>query len=408
MTDGIIIALLISQILLSIGILIVVLTGRKGKQGDNLDNYIEVVQGLLEQLKENQEVVRRMHSQHLEAETKTINSNISELSKVERDNHNALREQIFNQLSKMEDTIHKSLTDIKDDNNKQLNNMRQIVDKTLVETLDARLNKSYEIINKQLEAVNKGFGEMQKLASGVDDLKSVLSNVKTRGLWGEVMLGNLLEQMLAPDQFMEQYDVGNGNRVDYAVILPGKNNDTVALPIDAKFPDASYQEMLDSQNDKQKHEAAAKNLIADLKRQAKSISDKYIKPPLTTDFAIMYLPTEGLFSEAVKRAGLLEELQNNHRIIIAGPTTLAALLSSLRMGFKTLAIEKRSIEIRDMLITFKREFETFAKIIDRTQSRLSLVTRSLDDASKKTRTINRKLSSVEYITDTSEEDLLGD
>lgn len=409
MTDIIIIVLLSILTVLCIGILIMILIGKnKPQEIGSIDKYIEIVQGLLEQMKDHQENIRRMYSQHLEQEVRTINNNLSELSKVERENANSLREQILKQISQVRETVYKSLSDIKEDNNKQLNNMRQIIDKTLVDTLEHRLNKSYGIISERLEAVAKGFGEMQKLASGVSDLKSVLSNVKTRGLWGEVMLGNLLEQMLTPEQFKEQYSIDGSEKVDFAVILPGKNNDTVVLPIDSKFPDSSYQDLLDAGDDKIKCEQAVKCLVNELKKQGKSISEKYIKPPLTTDFAIMYLPTEGLFSEAVKRTGLLEELQNKHRIIIAGPTTLAALLSSLRMGFKTLAIEKRSIEIRDMLITFKTEFGKFASILDTTQNRLSKVTKSLDDATKKTRTISRKLSAVEYITDTSEEDLIGE
>jgi DNA recombination protein RmuC len=199
------------------------------------------------------------------------------------------------------------------------------------------------------------------------------------------MLGNLLEQMLTAEQFKAQVEIKGSDAVDFAVILPGKGEENVYLPIDSKFPDTSYQRILDCTDNPAEYEAASKALVNDIKKEAKSISEKYIKPPLTTDFAIMYLPTEGLFSEAVKREGLMSEIQTRFRIMLAGPTTLSALLSSLQMGFKTLALQKRSMEIRDLLITFKHEFNKFAETLEDTQKRLGKVTDSIDSAAKRTR-----------------------
>lgn len=409
--EGLIIALLLVLIAIGIAILVVVLKSSKQEKDHSIDSYIEIIQGFSEQLREYSDRSNSILQNHMSSVVKLSNellgANINELAKVDRENSNSLREQLLGQINELRNNVMKSLQESREESNKQLDKMRQIVDKTLVDTLEERLGKSYGIISQRLEAVARGLGEVQQLATGVSDLKKVLTNVKTRGVWGEVMLGKLLEQMLTSDQYKSQFMIEGSEQVDFAVILPGKHNDKIYLPIDAKFPDASYQKLIDNVDKPADYEAAAKDLINDLKKEAKSISTKYIKPPHTTDFAIMYLPTEGLFAEAVKREGLVEELQNKHRVMVAGPTTLAALLSSLQMGFKTLAIEKRSMEIRDLLITFKMEFVKFTDLLEQTQKRMNTASKSIEDATRKTRTISKKLSQVESITDTEDEDLLN-
>jgi len=403
--DGLTIALLI--ILIVIGIMnLALLYMKKKDNADSIKNVIEDnADGVTEQINRNLGISEKNINTVITLKSDMLSSNISELAKVERDNSHQLREQLFNQLTEVKNTISKSLTEIKDDNNRQLDNMRKIVDKTLVETLEERLTKSYEIISKSLSDVAKGFGELQKLSTGVYDLNKVFSNVKSRGIWGEIMLNSLLEQMLSPEQFKTQVSITGGrDAVDFAIILPGKHNDTVLLPVDSKFPDSSYQRLVDAANT-QEYDAAVRALTQDLKKEAKSISEKYIKPPITTDFAIMYLPTEGLFAEAAKREGLIQELQNNFRVMIAGPTTLSSLLSSLQMGFKTLAIEKRSMEIRDLLLNFKAEFIKFTELLEDTQGRLNKVSETIETATKRTKSISRKLSAVESLADIEDEDI---
>lgn len=403
MVEGLLVVLLIIN--LAAVVLLVLLYIKKGNP-DNTDSILEIVQGYTDQIREH--IDRRIdysdksRDSALGMRSEMLSANINELGKVERENSNALREQVIAQLTEIRNTVTKTLNEVREDNTKQLDNMRKLVDKTLVETLETRLTQSYAVINKSLAEVAKGFGEIQKLSSGVSDLNKVFTNVKNRGVWGEILLNSLLEQMLAPEQFRAQVTIGAGREaVDFAVILPGKNDDTLMLPIDSKFPDASYQKLLDA-NDNAEYEAYAKSLVSDIKKEAKSISDKYIKPPLTTDFAILYLPTEGLFAEVVKREGLIQELQNKFRVMVAGPTTLSSLLSSLQMGFKTLAIEKRSMEIRDLLINFKTEFIRFSELIEDTQNRLGKVTETLEMANRRTKSISKKLSAVESITDTEE------
>lgn len=405
--EELIIGLLVVLIIMA-GIIIALLLRRK-QVGSELDQFVEIVHGMSENLREDMDRNKAEANNYFKDVTKLnsefLSSNINELAKVNRESNHALRESIVNQLTEIRNTVFKQLNEMKDSNANQLDNIRKIVDKTLAETLEDRLNKAYGVISERLEAVNKRFGEMQQLASGVSDLNKVFNNVKNRGIWGEVLLGALLEQMLSPEQYKAQISLDGGREmVDYAIILPGKNSDTIYLPIDSKFPDTSYQKVMDAIN-KDEYETGMKMLVADIKKQAKSISEKYIKPPITTDFAIMYLPTEGLFAEVVKKEGLISEIQNTYRVMVAGPTTLSALLSSLQMGFKTLAIEKRSMEIRDLLIVFKTEFIKFADLLEDAQKRIGKVTESIDDAAKKTKNISRKLAAVESIADIDEDDI---
>lgn len=301
-------------------------------------------------------------------------------------------------LNRITDIINENLKSLQDKNEKKLEEMRQTVDEKLSTTLEKRLGDSVKIITQGLDTVSKGIGEMQSLATGVGDLKRVLTNVKTRGGWGEVQLSNLLEQILSKSQYREQVSIkkNSSERVDFAVILPGRNDDELLLPIDAKFPLEDYSRLCQASenNDPKEIEIQLKNLENRIKDEAKSIYEKYISPPTTTDFAVLYLPVEGLYAEVIRRPALCEILQHKYKIMITGPTTLTALLSSLQMGFKTLAIEKRSSEIYNTLSVFKSEFNKFVELLSKTQKKIDEASSTLDFATKKTKTIQRKLKDV--------------
>lgn len=302
------------------------------------------------------------------------------------------------QLEKMRLTVEKRLVYLQDDNNKKLDEMRRIVD----EKLEERMTKSFEKVSAQLESVYKGLGEMQNLAVGVGDLKKVLSGVKTRGILGEVQLGAILEQILAPEQYATNVAVkpNSADRVEFAVKLPAEDDSFIYLPIDSKFPMDTYahlQKAIET-GDPAAVAAAWNVLAATIKNEAKKIRDKYICPPHTTDYAIMFLPFEGLYAEVVSR-GLLEELQRLYRVNVAGPSTMAALLNSLYMGFRTVAIQKRSGEVWQVLGAVRTEFDNFAKVLDDTQKHLNQVSGDLDKlVGVRTRQIQRKLKSVERLT----------
>ena len=293
-------------------------------------------------------------------------------------------------------------------NARQLAEMRAVVDEKLSVTLNERLGKSFEIINARLEAVYRGLGEMQGLARGVGDIKKVLTNVKVRGTFGELQLSVLLEQILSPAQYDRNFDIGTGERVDFVIRLPGRDDREVFLPVDSKFPMEEYQRLLDAADacNPELAEKCGKALEQRVLHEGKKIADKYVVPPLTTDFAILYLPMEGLYAEVLKREGLIESLQKIH-IVLCGPTTLGALLNSLQLGFKTLAIERRSAELWQLLAAFKTEFFRFTEILARTQRKLSEATDTIEDAAKKTRTIQRKLSSVTELGEQETDFLLG-
>lgn len=289
------------------------------------------------------------------------------------------------------------------ENIRQLDNIRETVDEKLQKTLEERITQSFKTVSDRLEQVHKGLGEMQTLASGVGDLKKVLSNIKTRGILGEIQLGSILEQILSPEQYEENVKTrASGNeRVEFAVKMPGSGDDFVYLPIDAKFPGDTYEALMNAYEtgDKALVDAASKNLENAVKKAAKDIHDKYIEPPYTTDFAIMFLPFEGLYAEVVK-SGLTEKLQRDYKVNIAGPTTMAALLNSLQMGFKTLAIQKRSSEVWKVLAAAKTEFGKFQIVIEKTQQRLNQANEELDKlVGVRTRSINRTLKSISDMGD---------
>lgn len=321
----------------------------------------------------------------------------------------ALNEQKMNQ---MRETLDKSLKDLREENSQKLEQMRATVDEKLHATLETRLGESFRLVSERLELVHKGLGEMQSLAAGVGDLKKVLTNVKTRGTWGEMQLGVLLEQLLAPEQYAANVvtKVGSSERVEYAVRLPGRDDEgPVWLPIDAKFPQEDYQRLLEAQDnaDPVAVEAAAQALERRVLAEGRDISEKYIDPPHTTDFAIMFLPVEGLYAEVLRRPGLVEALQQKYRVNVTGPTTLAALLNSLQMGFRTLAIEKRSSEVWTLLGAVKSEFNKFGEILEKTKKKLQEATNTMDQASVRTRAIARKLRAVQELPASEATLLLG-
>lgn len=304
------------------------------------------------------------------------------------------------ELRDLNTTLDGRLASIQAENEKKLEQMRQTVDEKLQGTLEARLGESFKQVSDRLEQVHKGLGEMQTLAAGVGDLKRVLTNVKTRGTWGEVQLGALLEQVLASDQYGRNVATsGTSERVEFAVRLPGhdKSDMPIWLPIDAKFPIEDYQRIVEASEkaDVDAVEKASKQLETTLKLCAKNMSEKYLAPPATTDFGILFLPTEGLYAEAIRRTGLAELIQRQHRILLAGPSTLAALLNTLQMGFRTLAIQQRSSEVWELLGAVKSEFGKYAGVLSKVKKKLSEAQNTIDSAETRTRAIHKKLHNVE-------------
>ena len=306
-------------------------------------------------------------------------------------------------LAELRATLETQLQQLQQSNAAKLDEMRATVDEKLHRTLEQRLNESFAHVAQRLEQVHKGLGEMQALAAGVGDLKHLLSNVKTRGMFGEAQLGALLEQVFAPGQYAAQVPTrpGSRNMVDFAIRLPGRGDDgaPVWLPIDAKFPNEDYERLLDAQRraDPLAAEAAAKALEQRIRLEARSIADKYLEPPHTTDFALLFLPTEGLYAEVLRRPGLVEALQREHRVTLAGPTTLLAMLNALQMGFRTLALERRSSEVWQVLGAVKTEFGKFGDQLARVKAQTQTVLNSLEGAEVRSRAMGRALKSVEAL-----------
>jgi len=307
-------------------------------------------------------------------------------------------------LDTMRATIDSRLRELQEDNSKKLEQMRAVVDEKLQLTLETRIGESFKQVSERLEQVYKGLGEMRSLAAGVGDLKKVLTNVKTRGTWGEIQLGNILEQILTQDQYEVNVATkkNSDDRVEFAVKLPGKGVDKeqiIWMPIDSKFPQEDYQRLLDAQEgaDKELVERSSKNLEMCIKAEAKKIKEKYLDPPNTTDFGIMFLPVEGLYAEVLRRPGLSDFLQREYRITVTGPTTLAALLNSLHMGFRTLAVEKRSSEVWELLGRVKTEFGKFGNMLAKTKKKLQEAANTIDQAEVRTRVIEGKLKKVQEL-----------
>jgi len=310
-------------------------------------------------------------------------------------------------------TLEAKLGAIQQDNAAKLEQMRATVDEKLQSTLETRLGQSFQLVSERLEAVQRGLGEMQNLAIGVGDLKRVLTNVKSRGILGEVQLGALLEQMLTAEQYESNVITvpGSNERVEFAIRMPGQGEgEHILLPIDAKFPMEDYQRLLEAQENADIEAAgiAGRALEIRVREEARRIKGKYIAPPHTTDFAVLFLPTEGLFAEVIRRPGLFELLQREHRVTVAGPTTLSALLNSLQMGFRTLAIAKRSSEVWALLGAVKNEFGKFGVVLEKTRKQLDAARNSIDSAGQRTRAIERKLRGVETLSGEVTQQLLGD
>lgn len=311
--------------------------------------------------------------------------------------------------------IDEKLKQIQEDNTKQLERMRETVDEKLQGTLEKRLGESFRQVSERLEQVHQGLGDMRNLAAGVGDLKKVLTNIKTRGTWGEVQLGALLEEILAPEQYAKNVKIHENSNdfVEFAIKLPGQgdaNADPLWIPVDAKFPVEDYQRLLDAQekSDTVAADEAAKFLETRIKSEAKDISQKYLAPPKTTDFGIMFLPSEGLYAEVIRRTSLVQTLQRQYHIVISGPSTFAAFLNSLQMGFRSLAIQKRSGEVWNVLGEVKTEFGKFGDLLDAVHKKLVNATDSMDDVRKRSRAIQRKLRTVQELPGASTEILLED
>lgn len=320
-----------------------------------------------------------------------------------------LQESIHQTLSNIRRDVVEALEHLDKKNTGQLEKIRETVDEKLQKTLETRLGQSFEQVSKHLESVQQGLGEMRVLAGGVGDLKKVLSNVKTKGILGEIQLNNILEQILSPDQFgINVATIPNSsNFVEFAIKLPGKDSDkTVWLPIDSKFPLSKYESLLDAYEsaDVQQITNLQKELYRTVKMMAKDIREKYISPPYTTDFGVLFLPTEGLYAEVIRDATLFEELQRDYKIIVSGPSNLSAFINSLQMGFKTLAIEKRSSEVWQVLSEVKTEFYKFGDVINKVQDKLLQASQTIDKVGVRSRAIQRRLKSVEVSEENTEVD----
>lgn len=338
---------------------------------------------------------------------------MTELAGMQKDQLNIFSSQLKNltasnegRMDRLRESVEERLRLLQDDNGNRLEQMRITVDEKLHDTLEKRLGESFKLVSERLELVQRGLGEMQSLASGVGDLKRVLTNVKTRGTFGEIQLASLLEQILAPVQYETNVETkkGSGQRVEFALKLPGRDtasDSQVWLPLDAKFPQEDYLRLVDAQDQGDVAAAveAAKQLDKAVRLMAADIRDKYLDPPHTTDFGVMFLPTEGLYAEVLRRPGLFEALQNDFKVMIAGPTTLAALLNSLQMGFRTLAIEKRSAEVWNLLGAVRTEFSKFGVVLEKTSKKLQEAGNHIDQAAQRTRVIEKKLKGVQEIPD---------
>ena len=381
--------------------------------------------GLERALREESAQSRREAADESARNRQELSAALAQFSQTLTANHRALADPLIQQLTQLgdanalrlrelRDAVEQRLRELQTDNTAKLDEMRRTVDEKLDQTLQQRLGQSFKQVAERLEQVHRGLGEMQTLAAGVGDLKRVLTNVKTRGTWGEIQLGALLEQVLTPEQYAQNVATrrGSNERVEYAIRLPGRDVDggSVWLPIDAKFPREDYERLMDAQDraDASGVEDAARQLEGRIRLEARSIRDKYIDPPNTTDFALLFLPTEGLYAEVLRRPGLIEALQRECRVSIAGPTTLNALLNSLQMGFRTLAIEQRSSEVWSLLGAVKTEFGKFGEVLAKTRKKLEEASNTIGSAEVRTRQIERKLKTVEALPVEQSQPMLGE
>lgn len=413
--EGIAIALGVISI-----IMMIILTLKVKKQGAAKDKELveqlkreneELKKSLIQQLNQSSEALRsallednRGTRSELAANNQSlirqINDGIARSDKSQRDSLHHLQESTESRLDAIRKGVTDSIDRMNNANRESLQSMQETVDEKLSATINKRFNESFTAISERLDAVNKGLGEMNTLAAGVGDLKRVLTNVKTRGTWGEMQLGALLEQILSPQQYRANVKIKprSNDIVEFAIVLPGKDdNKDIFLPIDSKFPIESYQRLIDAREngDAAAQEAQTKGLIADIKQNARTIRDKYIAPPHSTDFAIMYLPTEGLYSFAAADVDLLEQLQRDYRITVMGPTTLGAFLNSLQMGFRTLEIQKKTSAVWKAVEGIKKDFGKFGDLLEKTQKKLDGARDDIYEAVDKTRKIQDKLNKLE-------------
>lgn len=412
------------------------LTNKKNSLVNTQDNFFDKISTLNESLENNIEddfkknreeasqnfkLVREEVGNSIKLLGDQLSSRIRDISDRQKDQLELVEDRLKSltktnedKFDKLNNQVSQQLSDLQDKNEKKLEEMRKTVDEKLHSTLEKRLGESFKLVSDRLDLVHKGLGEMQNLANGVGDLKKVLSNVKDRGTWGEYQLGNILEQVLTKEQYAQNVKTKEGSNavVEYAIKLPGKNelkNDIVWLPIDAKFPLEDYQRLIDAREQANIPliTESTRKLERGIKEAAKDISSKYLDPPNTTDFAFMFLPIESLYAEVLSIPGLFDSIQRDYKVTIAGPANFIAVLNSLQMGFKTLAIEKRSGEVWKLLGIVKTEFSKFGDILDNTQKKLDLASKSIGDASRKTRTIERKLQEVQKLpVDKNENQLL--
>ncbi len=436
MTESVFIALLILILIVNISLFFSLKALKKinGKLMDDSILFKRESDKIEKVLKEDLSAHRKESSNNARSLREEVTKYIQEYNKTILNSFDGLAVGQFEQLKSFEqkietmskenlksqetlrDKVEFQLTSIQDKNEKQLDKMRSTVEEKLQTTLEKRLSSSFKQVDEQLKEVHQGLGEMKELATGVGDLKKVLTNVKTRGTWGEFQLGNILEEVLTPDQYRKNFSLKKSNStsvtVEYAVKLPGQGLDkkeAVYLPIDSKFPQEDYQKLVDAQekSDSVLVAAATTKLTSTVKQEARKIRDKYISPPETTDFAIMFFPTESLFAEILKRAGLAELLQREYRVIITGPTNFAALLNSLSVGFRTLAIQKRSSDVWKLLGTIKKQFSDFSSLLDRVQNKLDKASEDMKKASDKSKVIEKGLIRVEELPDSESSKLLA-
>ncbi len=407
-------ALLVANLVVTLVLL------KRRDRGETADVLRAELRASREEASSSASELRQEVSRTHQASTETLVNTISEIGQAQTTNFQAFTVQLktlteSNQggLKHLQETVDGRLQELRSSNERKLDQMREVVDEKLQSTLEKRLGESFKLVGDRLEAVQQGLGEMRSLASGVGDLKKVLTNVKTRGTWGEVQLGALLEQILTAEQFDRNVRTRPDSRdmVEFAIRLPGPSNDPgecVWLPIDSKFPQEDYIRLVDAseEGDAAAVQQAQSALIRSIQDSAKDVGSKYLNPPLTTDFAILFLPTEGLYAEALRSTGLVERLQREHRIVIAGPTTLAALLNGLRVGFRTLAIEQRSSEVWKVLGAVKHEFGKFGDVLQKVKRQLDAAGNTLEQTGVRTRAMERKLRSVaELSADASTETL---
>lgn len=414
--------LLIILVLLSVSIFVLLLKSRTVDNTKILSEIIEknsdkVEKALREEISSNRSETTKTNKEAREEIAKSIkdfgdsvNKQVSNLTENQTKSFQSFSDKLSEviekndqKMDKVKEAVEKRLENIQKDNSEKLEKMRETVDEKLHATLEKRLGESFKLVSERLDLVHKGLGEMQTLATGVGDLKKVLQNVKTRGTWGEVQLGNLLDQFMTSEQYEKNVATkkGSNDRVEFAIKIPAKDDKikNLWLPIDAKFPLEDFQSLIDAEDkgDAVLADKLSKALEARIKSEAKDIKEKYLDPPYTTDFGVLFLPIESLYAEVLRRPGLADTLQKDYKVIITGPTTIAAILNSLQMGFRTLAIEKRSSEVWAVLGAIKKEFTTFGDILDKTQKKLHEASNTIEDASRKSRTIERKLNKVQEL-----------